>query len=605
MGDTQDRGEKMRGYRDINIARAYRIVVMLALLVHVVFAGMFFILRIHCMGYYNIAIAAVYVLIYFLIHNRHYRLGVVLVHLEVSSFASATTIIMGWEYGFWVYFYALASLIYFNPYRNKRIIYLFPVVEMVIFFITRVVSRNMEPLLSADDRLVPLFFCLNTVTGFIVVIAGALASGISLESMRQERDRIARDSLTGVYCREYFIQKTEAILRRNPRKKYYLMLTNISGFKYYNEIFGEKKGDEVLIAQADALKRDSAELALFGRVSGNEFGVLMEEKYFQEDRLVENIHNLQEYFTNEQYKMHIHVGIYCIQKVEEPVSLMLDKAKMAIDTLKGEYSDCYAFYQNDMLEHTLHEKKVLGEFEHALETGQFDFYLQPQISTNGECQGAEALVRWIHPDRGVVPPIEFIPVLEHTGLIWKLDCHVWEQVARKLKEWELSGRERMYISVNISARDFYYLDIYKTFTGLVEKYRIDPKRLKLELTETALMTEAETQIALIGRLREYGFEVEIDDFGSGYSSLNMLKDIHADVLKIDMAFLRKTENVERSWAILKSVLDLAQSIGMRAITEGVETQEQVLRLKQIGCHMFQGYYFSKPLPVQQFEKIYQ
>lgn len=595
----------MRGYKKIDILRAYSIVVLLALMVHVFFAILFWGLQFPLIGFYNIFIVAIYAFILYLVRNKYFGPGVALVHLEVSSFAAFMTIALGWEQGFWLYFFALSFLLYFNPYRNKKMIYIFPVMEMLLFFAVRAVSAHMGALIPQTGGLASWLFPLNAFNCFLVAITGTMSSGISLENMRLERDRMAHDTLTGLYGRDYFIKKVEMALQNNPKKKYILLMTNISGFKYYNEIFGEQRGDEVIICQADWLKEDSEKLTLFGRVSGNEFGVLMEEELFLEERLKENIRKMQEQFTSEQYKMHIYAGIYRIQNREEPVSLMLDKTKMAIDTLKGEYNECYAFYHNDMLENTLHEKKLLGEFEHALENGQFVFYLQPQIMTSGECLGAEALVRWEHPDRGVVPPLEFIPILEETGLIWKLDQYIWEQVVKKLKEWECCGKENCYISVNISARDFYYLDIYREFTELAEKYQINPGHLKLELTETALMIEADKQITLISRLRDYGFEVEIDDFGSGYSSLNMLKDIHADVLKIDMTFLRKTENTERSWAILKSILDLADAIGMKTITEGVETEEQVTKLKQIGCNMFQGFYFSRPIPVEQFEEKYQ
>lgn len=195
----------------------------------------------------------------------------------------------------------------------------------------------------------------------------------------------------------------------------------------------------------------------------------------------------------------------------------------------------------------------------------------------------------------------FVPVLEHTGLIWKLDQFIWEEAVKKLQEWQSQFRTVKSISVNVSSKDFYYLDLYQVFTSLVEKYKVPPKYLKLEITETAFLEDTQKQLALIARLQEYGFDIEIDDFGSGFSSLNLLKDIKANILKIDMAFLGKTENVQRSWTILNSIMELAAQIGMETLTEGVETLEQMTQLKQIGCHMFQGYYFSKPIPVQEFE----
>ena len=202
----------------------------------------------------------------------------------------------------------------------------------------------------------------------------------------------------------------------------------------------------------------------------------------------------------------------------------------------------------------------------------------------------------------MIPPYKFITVFEQTGLIGRLDSYMWEQACIKLQEWQRRGFTDQYLSVNISQKDFYLLDVYQIVTSLVEKYQIEPRQLHLEITETAIMNNPQEQLPLIGKLREYGFRVEIDDFGSGYSSLNTLKDMKVDVLKIDMGFLRKTEHQDRSRIILKMVVSLAKSLEMEVITEGVETQEQVDFLKEYGCDIFQGYHFAKPMPVVEFEQ---
>ena len=218
--------------------------------------------------------------------------------------------------------------------------------------------------------------------------------------------------------------------------------------------------------------------------------------------------------------------------------------------------------------------------------------------------GGEALVRWIHPKKGAIAPGEFVPVFERNGLISDVDKYIWETACKQLRKWKNEGREDLYISVNISPRDFYFLNIFQVFTDLVKKYDIDPQNIKLEITETAIVMDFKRQLELISRLRRNGFVVEMDDFGSGYSSLNMLKDIHVDVLKIDMAFLKKAEDEERSKKILQMVIGLSKQLEMPVITEGVETKEQVKFLTEMGCDMFQGYYFAKPMSVLDFEKQY-
>ena len=220
-------------------------------------------------------------------------------------------------------------------------------------------------------------------------------------------------------------------------------------------------------------------------------------------------------------------------------------------------------------------------------------FLQPQVDVSGKPFGSEALVRWQHPDKGLLAPGVFIDVLEKTGFVYRLDRYMWDKAVKQLAEWKKRGINDYHISVNISTKDFYLIDVYETFVGLVEKYDIDPKLLKLEITETALMSDFNKNMVIIKRLQKYGFDIEIDDFGSGYSSLNMLKDISADVLKIDMGFLRASENEVKGQDILESIIGLANKLGMRVITEGVEKKTQV-----------QGYYFSKPIPVDEFEKKY-
>ena len=218
--------------------------------------------------------------------------------------------------------------------------------------------------------------------------------------------------------------------------------------------------------------------------------------------------------------------------------------------------------------------------------------------------GGEALARWLHPDNGLIEPGVFIDVLERADLIYKLDRYIWELAAGQLARWKGTEFENVALSVNVSPKDLYYLDIRKEFTDLTKRYRIDPAKLNIEITETAVTSDVNKCAKLILELQEAGFKVEIDDFGSGYSSLNMLKDINADVLKIDMGFLRKTENQKRARVILNYTVDMAHELGMSVITEGVETKEQFEFLKDMDCEMFQGYYFDRPMPVDCFEEKY-
>ena len=231
-------------------------------------------------------------------------------------------------------------------------------------------------------------------------------------------------------------------------------------------------------------------------------------------------------------------------------------------------------------------------------------YLQPLVGKSGEVLGAEALARWCRPDGTVIMPGDFIETLENAGLIQRLDMHIWELAIKKLSEWKGTSKKDLSISVNMSAKDFFSIDVFDVLTRLVDKYGVDSRLLRLEITETALLVEPDKSDAVVSKLRERGFLVEIDDFGKGYSSLSLLKNIKADVIKIDMGFLHEIGNRERSRIILQSVISLADSLGMEVITEGVETEQQYRTLADMGCRNFQGYYFSRPIPVDVFETKY-
>ena len=423
-------------------------------------------------------------------------------------------------------------------------------------------------------------------------------------SLEHEKYRASHDILTELLNKEQFYIETAKLIKENRDVKYCLVCSNIKDFKFVNELFGIEKGNEILKKQAEYMKNFIGEDSLAARLHADRFAMCMPRIRFDEDLINEAITGIQEAFKNSSFHMHIFVGVYDIHDVEERVSIMCDKANLASETIKNEYKSSVAYYTEHLLEKSIEERKIIGEFDRALDNEEFVMFLQPQVDVSGKPFGSEALVRWQHPDKGLLAPGVFIDVLEKTGFVYRLDRYMWDKAVKQLAEWKKRGINDYHISVNISTKDFYLIDVYETFVGLVEKYDIDPKLLKLEITETALMSDFNKNMVIIKRLQKYGFDIEIDDFGSGYSSLNMLKDISADVLKIDMGFLRASENEVKGQDILESIIGLANKLGMRVITEGVEKKTQVDMLYDMGCKMFQGYYFSKPIPVDEFEKKY-
>lgn len=421
---------------------------------------------------------------------------------------------------------------------------------------------------------------------------------------RAERYRATHDKLTGLYNREYFYELVRNLLDENPRESYNIIVTDVKNFKIVNDVFGVEAGDRLLKKISEITESFGGKYCVYARLSGDRFAVCIPRKRFSEEKLLRAYSVVDSFFEDSNFKVHIHMGVYEIADRRLRVAVMCDRASLALKTIKDSYRSHVAYYDNELREVFISEHRVISEFEKALSRGQFQLYIQPQINVNGSIRGGEGLVRWIHPKDGMIKPDKFIHILEQTGLISRLDKYMWELACQELSRWTAAGSKKHYISVNISPKDFYLLDVYEIITGLVEKYGISPSMLHLEITETAIMDNLESQLALIQRLRKYGFLVEIDDFGSGYSSLNMLKEIDADVLKLDMAFLRQTENTEKSHLIVKMIITLAKLLNMEVITEGVETKEQVKFLAEYGCDVYQGYYFAKPMPVEQFEAGY-
>lgn len=427
-----------------------------------------------------------------------------------------------------------------------------------------------------------------------------------INKMREERFLATHDSLTGLYNKSRFCKKTEEYIINHPDEELLIVCSNIKDFKMINDLFGTDAGDLILKSCADIVRSKKNKALMYGRLNNDIFVILVRKSDFDEEKFMLQMQEVSSVGIKEgiTFPLINYIGVYEIIDRSIPVSVMCDRAKLAISKIKGNYHKKISHYNEELRNNIRYESGLVSDLSNAIEQKQLKMYLQPQVTADGRMLGAEALIRWAHPEKGMIPPGQFIPLFEKNGLISDVDKYIWETACEKLREWKQQGREHLYISVNISPRDFYFLDIYQIFTGLVEKYEIAPGNLKLEITETAVIMDFNRQMELISRLRNYGFSVEMDDFGSGNSSLNLLKNMYVDVIKIDMVFLQKARDEERSRKILKMIIALSGQLGMPVITEGVETVEQVEFLSEMGCHIFQGYYFAKPMPVEQFEKKY-
>ena len=414
-----------------------------------------------------------------------------------------------------------------------------------------------------------------------------------------EKDRYdaTHDSLTGLYSREYLYERIRKTVDANPDRTYMICFLDINDFKMVNDVFGREFGDYALKCVADSLRRDLGPECLYGRLSGDTFGMCIPKENFAPEIAVAALSRFTISRDGAEFHLIIHQGVYEVAERSIEVPDMFDRASMALESIKDEYNVQLAVYDDAMRDGALWAQRIAGELPEAIRTGQLRPYLQAIVNEKGRVVGAEALARWIHPTEGFLAPYRFIPTLEKNGMIAQVDRHMWRCACEILTKWKDND---LFISINVSPKDFYFMDVVKELTGLVREYGVEPARLRVEITETVMMTDEAKRIEILKALREAGFIVEMDDFGSGYSSLNMLKDMPVDVVKIDMAFLRKTEDDARARTILSSIMQMTNSLKLSSISEGVETAEQFMNLRDMGCGMFQGYYFAKPMAVEDF-----
>ncbi|KJF65091.1 diguanylate phosphodiesterase [Clostridioides difficile] len=416
------------------------------------------------------------------------------------------------------------------------------------------------------------------------------------------------DPLTGADSIDKFKINSNKLFVKNNPEEYALFYIDVDKFKYINDMFGYDMGNDTLIHISNTIASELKEDEIFARVSADHFVFLI--KYKTDDDIktrLNNIYNKVQILSNPKinyYKLILDCGIYKISKSDNDINTIMDRANTARKTIKGGHKNSFAFYDKEMHKKILKEKEIENSMVDALNNGEFIVYFQPKYSLSDyQIIGAEALVRWDNPQKGLIPPIEFIPVFERNGFIVNIDFYVFEEVCKKIREWMDEGQKVVPISVNLSRMHFVNSNFIEKFKLIVDKYKIPTRLIELELTETAVLDNIEGLLDTMNNLKEKGFVISMDDFGTGYSSLNLLKELPVDILKLDRAFFTEKDESNNEKIVISNVIKMAKELKMKVISEGVETISQVEFLKQIGCDMVQGYLFSKPMPVKEFEKI--
>ncbi len=445
--------------------------------------------------------------------------------------------------------------------------------------------------------------------GFVCPMPGELLS-ITFNQINDESESLcpvhinACDELTGLLERSDFFTKVKNIFTTCPDEinagEYALVFLDVLRFKAINDMFGMKQGDKLLRHIADTIRSCTQENTPACRLTADRFVFFVHCFGNELEKLAEEIlEKISDYDLPVQ--IICNMGIYQTNEERLDIDPMIDRAILAQSAIKGSYTSKYNYYTEELRKEMLGEQEISGLMINALEQKQFVIYYQPQYNhTSGMLVGAEALVRWIHPERGMISPGVFIPIFEKNGFITRLDLYVFEQVCSFIRSCLDQGLAVVPISSNFSRYDIFQTDFVEKLEEIRRKYNVESQYLRIEITESAVVGGSQYVNGIVKRLHECGYVVEMDDFGSGYSSLNVLKDIELDIIKLDMLFLSEESDTKRGGTILSSMVRMAQWLGMPVIAEGVEHVEQADFLRSIGCDYIQGYLYSRPLPQEQY-----
>ena len=433
---------------------------------------------------------------------------------------------------------------------------------------------------------------------------------IFLEKLNDKlKDIVYKDELTGDGNLKKFKLDAEKLIKENSEIKFAVFYLDFENFKYCNDVLGYKFGDYILKEYNKLLKEDMKDKETFGRVSADRFVVL--RKYKDKHELIERQKHIDEKLkkivekSNERYNAAIYYGICCLEDIKEEMKIdeLIDKANFAQKTIKGQVIN-YAFYNENIRNKMREENYIRDNILKAIENEEFVVYFQRKVELKEKkIRNAEALVRWKNSLGKLIPPGLFIPILEKDLLISVLDQYVFEKTCQWLKKQMKECKRILPVSVNVSKMQFYSLDFIEVYSKLKKKYGVPNNIVIIEFTESAIFNDIKRVKEIIDKLHINGFLCSIDDFGNGYSSLNALKDMKVDSLKIDSLFFNESENKRREEIIIKGIITLAKELNMKTVAEGIEKQEQVDFLREAGCDLIQGYIFYRPMPIEDFEKL--
>lgn len=436
------------------------------------------------------------------------------------------------------------------------------------------------------------------------VVKARIRRAIELSEERQIISDTQNDTMTGLFTGEYFYEYAEVFDKYHPDVQMDAIVLGINNFQVVHERYGKQQCIRLLHFIADEIRKQYPDNeCILCHKDVDVFFIYCHHSEDHEKRLQAIAGAVDIAYSGVRLEM----GIYSYADKTIDIGKRFVRARLAYDKLQGNYYNGTAYFDDEILNKIMFEERLCDDFAAAISEEQFKVFFQPKFDVTGDepkIAGAEALVRWFHPELNLISPGLFIPLFESNGLIYELDDYIWHKTASQIKEWRSKFDKKIPVSVNISRVEMHDPNLSNRLLKIVEENGIAISDLHLEITESAYVSDSNMIIERVEDLRNKGFFIEMDDFGSGYSSLNMIGELPIDALKLDMQFLRNAFN-KRNMKIIDIVLDIAKCLEVPAIAEGVETEEQYLKLKESGCAIIQGYYFSKPIPCEEFEKYYE
>lgn len=411
---------------------------------------------------------------------------------------------------------------------------------------------------------------------------------------------IYTDPVTGGYNRDYFI--SNALLKLNRKKQHAVIQFRLEKYRNYCTAYGVKQGEQLLERIYYCARQKLHRKEKVAHLEGADFALLLQ--YEDREQLEERLKSMIDAFNSTSEGRHLlfSAGICPVKSRKTDASGVLTAAGLALSKTKNQNTHI-VWFSDDMKVDQIWERRVEDDMDKALVNHEFQVYLQPKYSTKRETlAAAEALVRWVHPELGFIPPGKFIPIFENNGFILQLDDYMLREIAKLQSRWLKEGKRLVPISVNVSRAHFSMDDLAEHICAIVDEYSVPHKYIELELTESAFFDDKETLLSTVKKLKKYGFKISMDDFGAGYSSLNSLKELPLDIIKLDAEFFRGIDDKERANAIVGDTIALAKKLGMEIVAEGIESREQVDFLAGQDCDLIQGFFFAKPLPVSEFVK---